>query len=409
MPDYTTNYNLKKPLGTENYNVEDQNGNMDIIDSTVAAHLAETAHIPYAIAAGAANAYTVVLDPVPTAYTEGMAVALKINIDNTGASTINVNNLGAKTIKKANGNDVSAGNLKAGSVYTLRYNGVNFILQGEGGEYGTAVASDVLTGKTIGTEEGIINGTMPNRGAVIITPSAVDQAILAGYHNGAGKVNAVVFDASKLLAGTTVAGTAGTMPNRGAYNITPGVSNIAIPAGFHSGVGVVYGDSDLVASNIKSGVTIFGVTGTLDAPITYYYNLGAEGVSWVAGNSVGTGTQTKYADHLNLYINSDAGDASEERTYVTDIAVNLTGISKLNVDWEQLASGGYLAAFIVSTSKTGNTGVWNAIIYDYQIAFARRVQQLDVSVLTGNYYIRVHAVGWQGIDSNVNVYRIWGS
>ncbi|PHV72192.1 hypothetical protein CS063_01585 [Sporanaerobium hydrogeniformans] len=32
MANYTTNYNLKKPLGTENYNIEDQNGNMDIID-----------------------------------------------------------------------------------------------------------------------------------------------------------------------------------------------------------------------------------------------------------------------------------------------------------------------------------------------------------------------------------------
>jgi hypothetical protein len=35
LPNYTTNYNLKKPLGTENYNVEDQNGNMDIIDTQI--------------------------------------------------------------------------------------------------------------------------------------------------------------------------------------------------------------------------------------------------------------------------------------------------------------------------------------------------------------------------------------
>lgn len=33
MPNYTPNYNLKKPLGNENYNVADQNGNMDIIDA----------------------------------------------------------------------------------------------------------------------------------------------------------------------------------------------------------------------------------------------------------------------------------------------------------------------------------------------------------------------------------------
>lgn len=33
MPNYTENYNLKKPLPNENYNVQDQNENMDIIDS----------------------------------------------------------------------------------------------------------------------------------------------------------------------------------------------------------------------------------------------------------------------------------------------------------------------------------------------------------------------------------------
>ena len=32
MPNYTPIYNLKKPLGSENYNVLDQNGNMDILD-----------------------------------------------------------------------------------------------------------------------------------------------------------------------------------------------------------------------------------------------------------------------------------------------------------------------------------------------------------------------------------------
>jgi len=33
MPVFTENYNLKKPLPNENYNVQDQNDNMDIIDS----------------------------------------------------------------------------------------------------------------------------------------------------------------------------------------------------------------------------------------------------------------------------------------------------------------------------------------------------------------------------------------
>lgn len=117
-------------------------------------------HTGYAVATGNANAYIATLNPALSAYQEGVSLRLKINVANTGASTVNVNGLGAKPIKKSNGNAVVSGNLKAGSVYTLAYDGASFILQGEGGEYGTAKASDVLIGKTIGTEDGIIEGTM---------------------------------------------------------------------------------------------------------------------------------------------------------------------------------------------------------------------------------------------------------
>ncbi|KZR60383.1 hypothetical protein [Pseudobacillus badius] len=91
-------------------------------------------HTGYAVAAGTANAYTATLTPALSAYAEGVSLRLKINVDNTGASTVNVNSLGAKAIKKANGADVNAGQLKAGSIYTLAYNGTNFILQGEGSD-----------------------------------------------------------------------------------------------------------------------------------------------------------------------------------------------------------------------------------------------------------------------------------
>lgn len=183
------------------------------LDQRFTAHQADyVKHSGYGVATGSANTYAVTLNPVPTSYVEGMAVSVKINVDNTGASTININNLGAKSIKKPNGNDVSAGNLKAGSIYTLRYNGTNFILQGEGGG-GTAQPGDVLSGKTFTNDNGDQTGTMPNRGAITITPGTSDQSIPAGYHNGNGKV---------------------------------------------------VGDPDLIPANIRQGVNIFGVVGNLE-------------------------------------------------------------------------------------------------------------------------------------------------
>lgn len=100
----------------------------------------------YAAASGSANAYAITLDPAPTSYYEGMCVAVKINVENTGLSTININGLGAKSITKPNGKAIIAGNLKAGSIYTMRYTGTNFVLQGDGGDYsvGEAIHIDSL-------------------------------------------------------------------------------------------------------------------------------------------------------------------------------------------------------------------------------------------------------------------------
>ena len=61
----------------------------------------------------------------------------------------------------------------------------------------------------------------------------------------------------------------GTMPSLTAQTITPGVSDQIIAAGrYLTGAVTVSGDSNLVASNIKSGVSIFGVSGSI-TPIRY--------------------------------------------------------------------------------------------------------------------------------------------
>ena len=74
------------------------------------------------------------------------------------------------------------------SIYNNRYNaGVTATKKG------TAVASDVLSGKTFTNASSVnISGTMTNNGAIskTITPSASTQSytIPKGYHNGSGKV-----------------------------------------------------------------------------------------------------------------------------------------------------------------------------------------------------------------------------
>ncbi|MCK6075249.1 tail fiber protein [Paenibacillus silvae] len=138
----------------------------------------------YEVTTNSDNTYAVALSPAPTAYVDGLRITIKISDANTGAVTINVNGLGAKNVLKSNGSAMTANALRANSVYSLVYNGTTFILQGEGGEYGTAKAGDVLVGKTIGTEDGLVTGTIVNRGAGgTVTPGATTQTKLAGYYS----------------------------------------------------------------------------------------------------------------------------------------------------------------------------------------------------------------------------------
>lgn len=92
------------------------------------------------VAAGTADAITLdftdgTLDYNPTAYVTGQRFVFKASADNTGSVTVNVNSLGAKTVKKNAGADnLVAGDILNGGIYTITYDGANFQLgSGAGG------------------------------------------------------------------------------------------------------------------------------------------------------------------------------------------------------------------------------------------------------------------------------------
>lgn len=89
---------------------------------------------------------------------EGARITVKFtNANTTTTPTLKINTEDAKPLVKADGTAFK--NIKAG-VYSFVYDGSGFIVQGEGGEYGTATASDVVAGKTFGTENGLQTGNL---------------------------------------------------------------------------------------------------------------------------------------------------------------------------------------------------------------------------------------------------------
>lgn len=82
----------------------------------------------------------------------------------------------------------------------------------------TAVAAEILLDKTAYVSGNKLTGTMPNRGAVTGTIATKDQeyTIPQGYHDGSGKVSIDATEQAKLVAdniraGITVLGVTGTM------------------------------------------------------------------------------------------------------------------------------------------------------------------------------------------------------
>lgn len=64
----------------------------------------------------------------------------------------------------------------------------------------------------------------------------------------------------------------GTIQSQPAQTFTPGTANQTIQSGVYlSGEQTVLGDSNLVPENIKTGVSIFGISGTLDPKTAYDY------------------------------------------------------------------------------------------------------------------------------------------
>jgi len=82
--------------------------------------------VNYVSDTGAANVYVVTLSPVPGSYTAGLRITFQVAHANTGASTLNVNALGTKSIKKEGGVALESGDIQAGQLVEVVYDGTNF-------------------------------------------------------------------------------------------------------------------------------------------------------------------------------------------------------------------------------------------------------------------------------------------
>jgi hypothetical protein len=111
----------------------------------------------YAADSGTTNTYAMTLSPVLTSHVVGLPLAFKAGNTNTTASTININGLGPISMKRPDGTALFAGDIVAGEIVTIAYDGTYYQLthMPASASVGYNIIKDI---KSSGTQGGTFTG-----------------------------------------------------------------------------------------------------------------------------------------------------------------------------------------------------------------------------------------------------------
>ena len=186
-------------------------------------------------------------------------------------------------------------------------------------------ASDLLSGKELINQSGNkITGNIPTKTSSDLTASGATVTVPSGYYassvsksvstttqatpsisiNSSGLITASATQSAGYVSSGTKSSTK-QLTTQAAKTVTPGTANqTAVASGtYTTGAITVQGDANLVASNIKSGTSIFGVTGSYkdSTPIEISTDADMEAVL----TSENVGKVYKFTGTSNTYVNGD--------------------------------------------------------------------------------------------------------
>ena len=189
----------------------------------------------------------------------------------------------------------------------------------------TATSGDILEGKTAYVDGEKVTGTIET--VVQATPT-----ITINTNTG------LITTTATQTSGYVVAGTKNAteqLTTQSAKTITPTTSNqTAVASGVYTtGAITVKGDANLIADNIKSGTSIFGVTGTYEGSTP---NLQSKSVTYTSNRTATVTPDASYdgLSSVEVTVNVSGGGGAEDTVTVT-LPI---GPKKFNYDMEVTAT-----------------------------------------------------------------------
>ena len=278
---YTENYNLAKDDDNDFYDIEMHAENMETVDQIMKGlETKQTASLKFPKSSGTSTALVVVTGTFNLIDGQSFTFIPHAS-SSSGLKTINADSKGAKPLYKPLTSE--SPKTTSGKPITVWYDEANDCFFLKASAEGTAQAHHVLAPYTISNDDDTgIEGTMVGRGSIEVTPSDAVQNFDDGYYVGitvlprptlAGDADAAHVLAGKKFYSNNYTVKTGTMVDRAgdtaAASLTRSGTTIKLraTAGFRDGTNdnVTHTDANDVAANIKQGIAIRGVIGTLAA------------------------------------------------------------------------------------------------------------------------------------------------
>lgn len=172
------------------------------------------------VTASGTDTYTATLSPAITAYVAGQKFQILFTNANTGAATLNLNAVGALAITKNGATALAAGDIPAGSIKILAYDGTRLQIIGDGGGGGTAATTSFTpAGSIAATDVQAAIEELDTEKAPLASPGLTGTPTVNGAGVAPGLVPAATTGTAVAFAVPQIYGTPGS-PETGNITLT---------------------------------------------------------------------------------------------------------------------------------------------------------------------------------------------